>query len=256
MMDLDKEEQNNETKAKLDLIEEISTKYVETFPLQPNGHFQLDVTDRNSALISWTRSANEIGVGMIYFLRQIEDFETLHFDDRFHLIKWNLFLLFPLLKSYYYQSSMDCCTHNESEEAQNHRRFFLLYGDYLQMREEFARLIVSLVQITEQNPRILSLLSLILIFSKGFSPMNEDILYLNSSRIDQLQAFYLELLSIYLIDRYGEAATSKFFIQILQNLFRIQSSVFQFKNFFHQQVSTLDSTESVTPLLQTILNIS
>ena len=86
--------------------------------------------------------------------------------------------------------------------------------------------------------------------------MTEDILYLNSTRIDQLQAFYLELLSIYLSDHYGEVATTKFYIQILQNLFRIQSNVFRFKAFFHQQVSTLDSTESVTPLLQTILNIS
>ena len=237
-------------------IENFRTRFLSTFPTNNQFCFQLDVSDRKSALISWTQSANHLAVSVINYFRQIEEFEQLNNDDRFLLIRYNLLPLFPVLKSFFHQSSGGYCSNANSANAEQHRRFFRLCGESDDVREQFGKLVFSLVQTTQQDPIILSLLLPILLFSQGLAMTDDQPLLKDPLAIHRAQSYYVQLLCNYLIHKQGETRTQKQWVLILQDIFRIQSAAKRLGDILRTQILLLDNQDTITPLMQTVLRIS
>jgi hypothetical protein len=215
-----------------------------------------DRVDRASAFISWSERANQVALLFINFFRQIGEFEGLHGDDRFILIKYNLFPLFPILRSYNYKVTGDCCSRGDNEEAARHRRFFMLCDSSTNVREKFVNLILSLVEVTEQDPTILSLLLVTLLFSQGLSMSEDEPSLKDSLAVFQAQAHYTEILWNYLVNKQGEIEASRCFTQLLTCIFRIQSAAKVFREFFRVQLIKTDTVDRIAPLMQSVLHIS
>ena len=132
-----------------------------------------DVVDRTSALISWSYAADRNALRLIDFFNEIDHFQRLDEDDRFLLVKYNIFPLYPILKCFHYNQTNHCCTDGNNEEVLKYRRFYQLCFGVDSLHHSFRNLIVSIVHVTEQDPIILSLLLIILMFYDGLS-MNED----------------------------------------------------------------------------------
>lgn len=237
-------------------IENFRTRFLATFSTNEQFCFQIDVSDKKSALISWTQSANTLAVSFISYFRQIDEFEQLNNDDRFLLIKYNLLSLFPVLKSFFHQSSDGCCSNANTAAAEQHRRFFKLCGESDAIREQFVKLIFSLVQTTQQDPIILSLILPILLFSQGLAMTDDQPLLKDPLAIHRAQSYYVQLLCNYLIHKQGEMRTQKQWVRILQDILRIQSTAKRFGDILRSQILLLDNQDTITPLMQTVLRIS
>jgi hypothetical protein len=117
-------------------------------------------------------------------------------------------------------------------------------------------LVFSLVQITEQDPILLSLLLTILIFCPCLS-MNEDEPPLKDSlAVHRAQSHYTKLFWNYLVNKWGEGQACKHFTHLLTIIFRMQSAAKNFREFFQGQFTTLNSVDKIAPLMQTVLHIS
>ena len=178
-----------------------------------------DLSNRSSALVSWSQFASKVAARLICFFRQMNDFENLHADDRFVLIKYNILPLFVLCKCYSYRPINDCSAFNGCNRADKHAEFFRLCGESSNIRHELITIVVSLVHLTDQDPIFISLLLISLLFSRGLS-MNEDEPTLqNPMNVNQVQLRYTDLLWKYLADKHGEQKAQKQFIDLLQTLF-------------------------------------
>jgi hypothetical protein len=215
----------------------------------------IDVSNRISALISWSEFVSRSTLHFINFFRQINEFENLHTDDRFILIKYNLFSLFLISKCFYYKSVNDCCSNDNNEAAEKHRRFFMLCGDSYGIRDTFINLVLSLVKVTEQDPTLLSLLLPILIFSQGLSMSEDEPILKDSLAVNRAQSYYTKLLWIYLVTKQGEVQACRHFIQLLTVIIRIQSVGKRIREFFCIQSMTSGTMNQIAPLMQTALLI-
>jgi hypothetical protein len=224
-----------------------------------NGNIQCpfsDSTDRVSGLISWSQMANQVALCFIDFFRQIDEFKDLHDDDRFILIKYNLLPLFPVNKCFKYRSINDCCSLDDNEQARRNFRFFMLCDESTDIREKFINLVRSLAEITEQDPAILSLMLIILIFSQGLS-LNEDEPPLKDPlAVNRAQFHYTELLWQYLINKWGEMEASKRFTHLFFIIIRMQSTAKISREFFRVQIMKTQAVDRIAPLIQSVLHIS
>ncbi len=236
-------------------IESIRSAFLSNFQNDGLHQHSLDMSDRTSALISWSYIANQHALSVIKFFRQINEFEGLHADDRFILIKYNLFPLYPILKCFFHSSKQHSCS-NDNEEASRHRRFFNLCFGSEGVREMFFNLTLSLMELSEKDPAILALLLTVLMFYQGLS-MNEDEPPLKDSlAVHQAQSYYTKVLWNYMVNKCGEEETCRRFAQLLTTIFRMQSTSKIFRQFIRNEFVTSDSVDRIAPLIQTVLQIS
>jgi hypothetical protein len=112
-----------------------------------------------------------------------------------------------------------------------------------------------LVELTEQDPTLLSLLSIILIFSQGLS-MNENQPSLKDLlAVNRAQFYYTKLLWNYFVNKWGEIQACKHFTKLLAMIFRIQCITKKSREFFRVQYMTSDAVDQIAPIIQSVLHI-
>jgi hypothetical protein len=84
-----------------------------------------------------------------------------------------------------------------------------------------VNLILSLVEIIKQDSTILSLLSVILIFSPGLSMNQLEPLLKDSLAVNRTQSYYAKVLWNYLVGQSGEDQAGLYFSRLLLLIFRI-----------------------------------
>ncbi len=218
--------------------------------------FVLDVSDRTSALISWSHKGSQIAELVITFFRQIDEFENLHGDDRFILIKYNLHSLMPIIKSFYYQPENDGYSHADNQNAENRHRFFILFDDSYGMHEIYTKLKLRLAETTGEDATLLSLLLVVLIFSRSLSMDEEEPLLNDSLAVHRAQCYYTKVLWNYLISKEGEVQACRHFIQLLAVIFRIQSASKVSRDFFRRQFMIPNTVDKMAPLMQAVMRIA
>ncbi|CAF2789421.1 unnamed protein product [Rotaria sp. Silwood2] len=238
------------------IIENIQSSFLSYFKNEEIKCFPIDATDCTTALISWSQSANEIALRFISFFRQIDEFESLHNDDRFILIKYNLLPLFPIFKCFIYKPINNSCLNEENEKIEKNPQLFILSNQTNEIRRTFINVVLSLVNITEQDPSLLSLLLLILIFSQGLSMNENEPTLKDSLAVNRAQNYYTKLLWKYSINKWGEIQTYKNITQLLTVIFRLQSATKKMREFFSSQYITSNTVDKIAPLMQTVLHIS
>ncbi|UJR08026.1 hypothetical protein I4U23_012303 [Adineta vaga] len=215
-----------------------------------------DLTDRSSALISWSRFSSEVGLCFINFFRHLDEFENLHVDDRLILIKYNMFSLYPFCKCYNYNATNDCCSLNECEQGEKQRIFFQLCELSWDIRQSFTNIVGALVHITDQDPIFLSLIIIVLLFSRGLSMCEDEPAYKDAQTIHDVQSRYTTILWNYMVNKQGEAIAQKQFVQLIQVILQIQSTVKQAREILQTKLITSEIVDKIAPLMQTVLHIS
>ena len=238
------------------IMENLQTSFISFFQISKEQISNVfDLSNRFSAIISWSNFINQIALRYISFIRQISEFEQLSLNDRIILTKYNLFPIFPLSKCYNYKHEYTC-PYDSAEEAAIHQQFFSLLDASNDIGDSFLHVTVSLIEITEQDPTLLSLLLLTLFFTPGLS-MSEDQPPLDDSlTVHRIQCYYTKLLWNYLLSQKGEIESCRRFNQILSLIFQMQRTTKNFRTFFRDQCTALDIVEQITPLMQSVLHIS
>ena len=238
---------------------------IENLRVTFNSHFVndrtkcmfVDVADRASVLTAWSQFLQKILLQFIDFFREVNEFQDLDLDDRLQLIKCNIFHLMLLSKCAHYSSENDCCSNDNYETAENHRRFFSLCDAPSDYRDMFVNLILLLVNTTKQDPAILSLFSIILIASPGLSLNENEALLKDPLAINRVQSRYTQLLWNYLVSKFdNDQEVSKYFVQLLNTISQMQAMMQIVKDFAHQQNMVSNTVDQMAPLMQTVLHIS
>lgn len=267
-MDLDNDDENIELNEMEEIIlddlsvedwikiENVRSLFLSIVKDDNANYFSLDISDTNSAVASWSQIAEQIALRFINFFRQISEFENLDANDRFILIKYNLYALYPIYKCFNNKPLINYLASDENEEAIRLRQFFILLSGSDHGRHLLIDLIYSLGQITEQDSILLSLLLMILAFSQGLSMDEDEPILKNSLAVNHVQSYYTKLLWNYLVNKQGEVQSLKFFVQLLSMIFRIQLQSKMLRDFIRLSWATQNSVDSITPLMQTVLHIS
>ncbi len=237
-------------------IQSVRLSFVSIFENDNEQCACVDVSDRTLAFISWSQFIQQVALRFIDFFRQIDEFQDLHLDDRLTLIKNNLLLVFPISKCFHYSLVNDCCSFGDNEAAVRQRQFYTLCGDTNGIRDIFVNLVLSMVEITKQDPTTLSLLSAIIFFSRGLLIIEDEPLLKDSLAVNRAQSYYTKLLWNYLVNQCGENQAYLYFTKLLAIIFRIQSLTKGFQEFFRIQYITSDMGDRIAPLMQSVLHIS
>jgi hypothetical protein len=237
-------------------IQNIRSSFLSIFENDIENYSSFDATDHTSALIFWTKVTSQTVLRFISFFRQIDEFEGLHADDRFILIKYNLFPIFPISKCYHYRPMNNSPSYKENEKVMRDHRFYTLLFEPNDIRDIFSNLVVSLIELTERDPVLLSLLLTILIFTQGLS-MNEDEPALKDSlAVARAQLHYTRLFWNYMVNKEGETETCKKFTKLLTLIFEIQLAIKMFRDYFRTHLASPSTVEQIEPLMQTVMHIS
>jgi hypothetical protein len=238
-------------------IQTVQSSFVSVFHL-PMEQFtkDSDFSDRVSALISWSEFGNQIALRFIDFFRQINELQGLLLDDRSILIKYNLTHVFPICKCYNFKYTGDCLSLDSNEEVEKHRRFFMLFDAPNSIRDIFRDVVLSLVEITGQDPTLLSLLLIILTLTPGLSMSEEEPLLNDPLGVNRVQCHYIKILWNYLVNQLGEIEACRRFTQLLTVILRLQSRNKIVQLFFRDQCVKANTVDKLAPLMQSVLNIS
>jgi len=238
-------------------MQSVQSSFVSVFelPIEQSG-INIDLSNRVSALISWSEFSNQLFLRFIDFFRQINEFQGLLLDDRLILIKYNLLPVFPICKSYIIKYPGGCCSLDSTEEAEKNRQFFKLFDAPNIVRDSFVNVVISLIQVTGQDPTLLSLLLIILILTPGLSMSEEEPPLNDSLAVNRAQCYYIKILWNYLINQSGEIEACKRFIQLLTLILRIQSGNQIYRLFFRDECVKANTVDKLAPLMQSVLNIS
>ncbi|CAF1377768.1 unnamed protein product [Rotaria sordida] len=231
-----------------------SFKFFCEIPLEENSSL-MDLSDHTSALISWSYVGSKNAMCFINFFRHMKQFEELNNDDRFILIKYNLFSIFLSSKGYYYKRTS--CNYSAKvwqKEDENNRRFLSLCDSSSYDLNKFEDLTKCLIELTERDPIIISLLSTILMFSPGISMNENEPLLKDSLTINRIQCYFTKILWNYLLDKLDELQAYKYFIQLFILILKIQLRTKELRQFFQHQYSITNTKDKVAPLMQTILH--
>ena len=238
------------------IIENLRSSFVSLFTIdlfqQPTG----EISDQTSALISWSYIASQSALRFIEFFRQIDQFEQLNNNDRFILIKYNIFPLYPILKCFHFNPLNNCCVNGNNEEVVKHQQFYKLCFGTLGMSDAFGNLIRSLIHLTEQDPIILSLLLTVLMFDEGLSMEIDQPLSNDPLAIYRAQSFYTDLLWKYMKKKWNEDETNQKFVRLIPIIFQVQTTSKCFRDYFRTQITTTDAINKLAPLMQSLLQIS
>jgi hypothetical protein len=237
-------------------IENLRCSFLSTFGAEDGPSINFDVSDSTSALIELSQSFHKVTLRYISFFREIHEFDNLHSDDRFVLIKYNISLLFTILKCFFYKPPNNSYSKENDEQTIKLRRFYALCGVSVDINRNFANTVVSLVELTGQDPEALSLLVTILIFSHGLSMTDTEPLLKDPPVVYQAQTHYTNLFWKHLISRRSESQAVQYFNQLLTLILRMQSMSNQFREFFRGQYMSFNVVDRMAPLMQTALNMS
>jgi hypothetical protein len=110
-----------------------------------------DIHERISPIYAWTQIESGDCLNLVTLFRQVNEFETLSNDDRFTLIKYNLFSLFMLHKCLIFDSVNKSFLDTSDEDLDTRHRFVALCPGSDTMKEQFMQWMYSMCQVTSQH---------------------------------------------------------------------------------------------------------
>jgi hypothetical protein len=220
-----------------------------------SSHTPSILNDRISLVAEMTQSQSNDILKLINVFRRINEFNALHDDDRFILIKYNLFSLYLLRKCLDFDP-VNQTFFETSDDLNTTCRFFSISPGSEEKSVYFTQWINSMCQITEQDKTLVQLLLVVLLFSKGMSMIDDEPFLHDSMAANRAQIHYTNLIWNLFINKWGYERAVNHFIQLLNLIFRLQTMTKLFRSFLKDQIAKPDTIDHIAPLMQTVLHIS
>jgi len=204
---------------------------------------------------------NYAAIKLINFIRQIPEFEELNENDRLILVKHNLTLLFVIrhaltfdtTRELVYDDNLSSSVSPSDEAFAHHCKsiFILCYG--YEFNREFLSILRSVCHIVDQDPIVVQLLMLIMIFLKGLSINDDQQPSLNDGKhVFHIHSKYTDLLFRYFIHRSSFDAAVLTMMRVTEVLIRSQRLIRD----FHRYVKSKVDATHVNPLMRSLLNLA
>ncbi|UJR17795.1 hypothetical protein I4U23_004694 [Adineta vaga] len=219
------------------------------------------IIDQRSALLYSMSVSYDMGIQLMTFIRNIPEFESLHEHDRFILFKYNSPLVFFMHLCLNYDANRDLVfdPEVESEEyaAACKQLTSFCYGEQLYL--QFYQLLRSIKKIADNDPIIMQLMTIILMFTRSVSDedilASQELILKNSKQVFEAQSIYTDLLFRYMMEKYTiYQQVVRQYSQLIQKTIQMQMLAQNYQKFLQEQlVSTRD--EEINPIMKSILRL-
>jgi hypothetical protein len=193
-------------------------------------------------------------IRLVTYIKKIPEFQLFDLEDRVTLVKHNLLasvlmhivLIYDPIADTYHE-------HNTQDPIFQGKDWAGIFGE--DCHRDLTNTATKLIKIVEYDRVIVKLLTLIILFIKGFCAYDipHEPSLNNMSIVLDTQNIYVEVLYKYCLHQYGLNKTIKLFMNLINQLFAIQRLAIHLKGFVHS--STIDASQ-LSPLMQSVLQFS
>ncbi|CAF3660415.1 unnamed protein product [Adineta steineri] len=202
-------------------------------------------------------------IKIINFLKQISEFEQLNDNDRLILVKHNLCslnmirasLTFDTIREIYYEDDGDVhnsMSSNNKAFAEQCKSLYILCYSY-ELNRLFISILHTLHSLIDNDPIIVQLLMLSMIFLKGLVSVDSQEPILDDSKhVFYLHSKYTDLLFRYLIKQSSFNTAVMKMMHLVEVLIKIQRLIRD----FHQEIKSKVDINYINPLMRSFLHFT
>jgi len=191
---------------------------------------------------------------LITYFRKTPEFEIFDSEDRVTLVKHNLLAVVFMHIVLIYDPIADTYhEHNTQDPIFQGKDWIKILGE--DFYHDLTRTAKELIHILEYDRVIAKILSLIILYIKGFCGydiVHEPTLN-NPSIVSNTQNIYVEILYKYCLHQYGLTRTINLFSRLINQLLAVQRLAIHLKDFVH---SVIVDVSRLSPLMQSVLQFS
>ncbi|CAF1063074.1 unnamed protein product [Rotaria sordida] len=216
-------------------------------PWNPSTHAMTFLQKLNSHSVPLIR--------LLTFFKQIPEFNELDVDDKVTLIKFNLLPLLCINCTLSYKIETDQIVETDSDVPWDSSIIQEVYGydGYLQMRKIFE----SFVYIAQYDQRIIQLILITLILTKGFSTGDGELepILNDGMAVYRAQNYYIELLWKYIETVHGPEKVIHVWRKVITHFITWQTLHKKLRDNVERNLLLSDKSE-LLPLMKSLFHIS
>ncbi|UJR37040.1 hypothetical protein I4U23_029745 [Adineta vaga] len=237
----------------LQRIETIQDSYEKRIELAARDGLPWNPSEHATTFLQNLNSRSVTAMRLLTFFRQIPEFNELNVDDKVTLIKYNLMPLILLNSSLAYKIDTNQIKETDSDVPIDPDLFRKIHGTdiFLQIKRIFN----SFVRIAQCDQRIIQLILIVLILTKGFStdPDGEEPILNDGFAVYRAQNYYTELLWKYMETTHGAEQSIRIFSELIAHFRSWQKVEAQIRVNTRKLLPT--DTNEILPIMRSLLHI-
>ena len=192
---------------------------------------------------------------LINFFKRIPEFDQLTVEDKMVLIRHNLMPLITVNTKLSFDSETRQPIANNDNLPWNSALCQQVFGH--ELVTEMKNTLESFVILTQCDQKIVQLVLIVLILTKGFStePETPDTILVDGPAVYRAQCYYSELLWKYMESVHGLDVATHIFHKMISRCIAWQTLDSKIRRDIRQKLSPADEDE-LSPLMKSLLNIS
>ncbi|CAF1323504.1 unnamed protein product [Adineta ricciae] len=239
----------------LQRIETISDSYQRRIEFAAREGLPWDPSIPTKTFIQVLNSHSVHVMRLLSFFKQIPEFNQLDVNDRVTLIKYNLNTLLGINCALWYKKETHELIEDDADVPSNMQFYQILHGYKTCL--ESRKIFLSLLHLASYDRKIIQLILIILLLTKGFSITNpsDEQIFNDGTSVDQLHNYYTELLWKYMETMHGYAKAVNLFSELLAHITSWQIIHEEMRNNILRTLSP-DDTNELLPIMKSILRVS
>jgi hypothetical protein len=187
---------------------------------------------------------------LLSFFKQIPEFNQLNVDDKVTLIKCNLIAVHGINSALSFNTKTNQIMETDSDMPRNTQLFQLVFGYNICI--QLQKIFGSFLRIANYDQKIIQLLLIALILTKGFSiaDSHEPILS-DTMAVYRAQNYYIELLWKYMEATHGSEVAVRLFSELIINATSWQTIQEDLRNYILRTLSPKDIDE-LLPIIKAV----
>ncbi|CAF1055153.1 unnamed protein product [Adineta steineri] len=239
----------------LQRVETIQNSYEQRIELAARDGLPWDPSIYATTFLQHINSRSVPAMRLLSFFRQIPEFNELNVDDKVTLIKYNLMPLVILNNTLSYNAETKQVVETDSDVPWDPSSIQTVHGTAIFLRVQ--KVFNSFLGIAKYDQRIIQLVLIVLILTKGFSTdadANEPILN-DGMAVYRAQSYYTELLWRYMESAHGLENAVQIFKALVAHFISWQTVERDLRISCRKLLAT-SGTNELLPIMKSLLHIS
>ncbi|CAF3501317.1 unnamed protein product [Adineta steineri] len=239
----------------LQRVETIQNSYEQRIELAARDGLPWNPSIHATTFLQHINSRSVPAMRLLSFFRQIPEFNELNVDDKVTLIKYNLMPLVILNNTLSYNAETKQVVETDSDVPWDPSSIQTVHGTAIFLRVQ--KVFNSFLGIAKYDQRIIQLVLIVLILTKGFSTdadANEPILN-DGMAVYRAQSYYTELLWRYMETTHGLENAVQIFKALVAHFISWQTVERDLRISCRKLLASTDTNE-LLPIMRSLLHIS
>ncbi|UJR11763.1 hypothetical protein I4U23_015944 [Adineta vaga] len=238
----------------LQRVENVSLFYQKRIEFAARDGLPWDPSVHANTFLQVLNRQSVSAIRLLSFFKQIPEFNQLNSDDKVTLVKSNLITILGIYCALSYNTETGQIIESTSDVPVNMQFFPILHGYKMCMRS--GKIFRSFLQLGKYDRKIIELILIILILTKGISVPNhyEKQILNDEMSVYRAQTCYIELLWKYIQVTHGYEKAVNLFSQLIGDVISWQMIHQEMRNDVFRTLSP-DDINGLVPVLRSLMHI-